>query len=92
MSVEKLGYSIRPPHPLVFKLLPDAGVKLVVDLAEVTEAGLPAARGGSLQAAEEDLPRRGGQEGHLQMLWDGEEGGHLAGSEYILCVHVCVCV
>ena len=79
-----------PPYPFVLKLLPNAAVKLLVDLAEVAEAGLPAAGGGRLQAAEEDLLGRGGQEGHFQVLWDGEEGGHLAGREHVLSVCVCL--
>ena len=71
-------------NPFVFKFFPYLRVHLVVDLLEVTQAGFPSGGGGRVQAAEEDLPRGRGQEGHLKVLGYGEVWRKLAGREHIL--------
>ena len=71
-------------NPFVFKLFPYLRVHLVVDLLEVTQAGFPSGGGGRVQAAEEDLPRGRGQEGHLKVLGYGEVWRKLASREHIL--------
>ena len=71
-------------NPFVFKLFPYLWVHLVIDLLEVTQAGLPTRGGGRVQAAKKDLPRGRRQEGHLKVLGYGEVLRHLAGREHIL--------
>jgi hypothetical protein len=60
-------------YPLVQKLFPDVRIQLVIHLLIVAETCFPSFRGGRAQTAEEELPRRGGKEGHLQVLrnWIG---------------------
>ena len=65
-------------NPFVFKLFPWPS------LFKVTQAGFPSRGGGRVQAAEEDLPRGRGQEGHLKVLGYGEVWWKLAGREHIL--------
>ena len=53
-------------------------------LFKVTQAGFHSGGGGRVQAAEEDLPMRRGQGGHLKVLGYGEVWRKLAGREHIL--------
>lgn len=66
-------------YSLFLEPLSDSRVKLVVDLLEVTKAGLSSGRGGCNQAAEEEGARRSWKKGHLQVLRDWEVSRELRG-------------
>mmetsp|Transcript_39444 Transcript_39444/g.77641 ORF Transcript_39444/g.77641 Transcript_39444/m.77641 type:complete len:215 (-) Transcript_39444:378-1022(-) len=85
VGVQRPGGGLGGVSPLVpealSELCPRFLVQVVVDLPEVRQGCGAPPREGCLDAAEVDLPGYFGQEGHLDVVGDGEVHGDLGGVE-----------